>query len=265
MRIENMFAGETALVTGAASNIGRGIAKALASQGAGVIATDIDTDGGRSLADEITAAGGACEFLACDLSLPSAPATLLTTLAGRTSDLTMFVHSASPRRLEQWNVGTVTEAEYDTMVNTNVRSGFFLARAIGQHMVARVGARPDGPRGRMLFITSLHAGSPRNLPHYSISKSGQTMAVKELARYFGPAGIRVNAIAPGAIAGGGFKTDVSAMAAKIPMGRMGAAEDIANAALALMSDRFCGYVTGTTLVVDGGIALHNWIDPARAV
>ena len=53
------------------------------------------------------------------------------------------------------------------------------------------------------------------------------------------------------------------MSKKIPMGRMGAAEDIANAALALLCDRFCGYVTGTTLVVDGGIALFNWIDAAK--
>ena len=257
MRVENLFAGETALVTGAASNIGRGIAKALSAQGATVIATDIDTDRGRSLVDEIQAAGGKGEFHVSDLSLPAAPTTLLTALGPRASDVSIFVHSASPRRLEQWNVATVTEAEYDAMVNTNVRSGFFLARAIGQHMTAKT------TRGRMLFITSLHAETPRNLPHYGISKAGQTMAVKELARFFAPAGIRVNAIAPGAIAGGGFKADIAAMSKKIPMGRMGAAEDIANAALALLSDRFCGYVTGTTLVVDGGIALFNWIDAAR--
>lgn len=262
MRIEDLFAGETALVTGAASNIGRGIAKALAAQGATVIATDIDAERGRSLADEIMAEGGKAEFMVSDLSLPSAPATLITALGPRASDVTIFVHSASPRRLEQWNVGAVTEAEYDAMVNTNVRSGFFVARAIGEHMAAR--KTPDRAKGRMLFITSLHADSPRNLPHYSISKAGQTMAVKELARYFAPLGIRVNAIAPGAIAGGGFKADVAAMSAKIPMGRMGSADDIANAATALLCDRLCGYVTGTTLVVDGGIALFNWIDPAKA-
>jgi 3-oxoacyl-[acyl-carrier protein] reductase len=258
MRVENLFAGETALVTGAASNIGRGIAKAIAAQGAEVIATDIDVERGRSLIDEIAADGGKAEFMVSDLSLPSAPATFLTTLGPRALDVSMFVHSASPRRLEQWNVGAVTEAEYDAMANTNTRSGFFIARAIGQHMVAKQ------TKGRMLFITSLHAGTPRNLPHYAIAKAGQTMAVKELARFFAPSGIRVNAIAPGAIAGGGFKADVSAMSAKIPMGRMGAAEDIANAALALLCDRFCGYVTGTTLTVDGGIALFNWIDPAKA-
>ena len=71
-------------------------------------------------------------------------------------------------------------------------------------------------KGRMLFITSLHAYTPRNLPHYSATKAGQTMLVKELARALGRDGIRVNAIAPGAIPGGGQarSTGVSASAGK---------------------------------------------------
>ena len=64
-----------------------------------------------------------------------------------------------------------------------------------------------GPLGRILFVTSLHAESPRNLPHYSASKAGATTVMKEFALVFGPHGIRVNAIAPGAIAGGGFERD----------------------------------------------------------
>jgi NAD(P)-dependent dehydrogenase (short-subunit alcohol dehydrogenase family) len=121
-----------------------------------------------------------------------------------------------------------------------------------------------GIRGRMLFVTSLHAETPRNLPHYSASKAGQTMLVKELARAFGPAGIRVNAIAPGAIPGGGFNAGAFSFDGKIALGRLGRADDLAGPALALLSDHFSGYVTGTTLVVDGGIALFNWITPAGA-
>ena len=75
----------------------------------------------------------------------------------------------------------------------------------------------------------------------------------------GPAGIRVNALAPGAVPGGGFNAAAFDFAGKIPLGRLGTAEDMANMALALLSDRFSGYVTGTTVVVDGGIALYNWI------
>jgi 3-oxoacyl-[acyl-carrier protein] reductase len=88
------------------------------------------------------------------------------------------------------------------------------------------------------------------------------MLMKELARALGPAGIRVNAIAPGAIPGGGFAADVPALQAKVAMGRLGTPDDIAGMALALLNDRFSGYVTGTTVAVDGGLALFNWIDPA---
>jgi NAD(P)-dependent dehydrogenase (short-subunit alcohol dehydrogenase family) len=118
-----------------------------------------------------------------------------------------------------------------------------------------------GAKGRLLFITSLHAESPRNLPHYSAAKAGQTMVVRELARHFGPAGIRVNAIAPGAIPGGGFNAGAYDFDGKIALGRLGTAADLAGPALALLSDRFSGYVTGTTLVVDGGLDQFNWIKP----
>ena len=79
------------------------------------------------------------------------------------------------------------------MLEVNLNAGFLIAQALGRHMVERA------VKGRMLFVTSLHAWSPRNLPHYSASKAGQTMVVKELARALGRHGIRVNAVAPGAI------------------------------------------------------------------
>ena len=147
----------------------------------------------------------------------------------------------------------VSDAEWDAMLTVGLRSGFVLGQSVGAHMKAR------GIKGRMLYMTSLHAYSPRNLPHYSATKAGQTMLVKELARALGPDGIRVNAIAPGAIPGGGFKADVKALEAMIPLGRTGTPEDIAGMAVALLSDRFSRYVTGTTVVVDGGLALYNWI------
>ena len=85
------------------------------------------------------------------------------------------------------------------------------------------------------------------------------MLVKELARALGRNGIRVNAIAPGAVPGGGFEADVASLEAMIPLGRTGTPEDIAGMALALLCDRFSRYVTGTTVAVDGGLALYNWI------
>jgi NAD(P)-dependent dehydrogenase (short-subunit alcohol dehydrogenase family) len=150
----------------------------------------------------------------------------------------------------------VTEAQWDSMITVGLRAGFVLGQAVGAHMKAhRI-------KGRMIFITSLHADT-RNLPHYSATKAGQTMLVKELARALGADGIRVNAIAPGAIPGGGFDADISSLTKMIPLGRTGTPEDIADMAVALLCDRFSRYVTGTTIAVDGGLALYNWI-PMRA-
>ena len=122
-----------------------------------------------------------------------------------------------------------------------------------------------GTKGRILLITSQHRETPRNLPHYSASKAGMTMVMKELARVFAPEGIRVNAIAPGAIPGGGFVADnLSELVAQIPLGRAGTPDDIAQIAVALLSERFGRYVVGTTVEVDGGLGLASWI-PARLV
>jgi NAD(P)-dependent dehydrogenase (short-subunit alcohol dehydrogenase family) len=243
--------GDTALVTGAASGIGRGIARALAQEGARLVLTDVMADSGASLAQELGAT-----FIPADLSQPEAYQAVLDGALAALGGISVFVHSAAPARREAQTALAVTAEQWDAMLTITLRSGFLLGQAIGTHM------RDAGLRGRMIYLTSLHADSPRNLPHYSAAKAGQTMLVKELARALGPFGIRVNAIAPGAIPGGGFAANVPALQAKIAMGRLGTPEDIAGMAVALLSDRFSGYVTGTTVVVDGGLALHNWIDPA---
>jgi len=118
----------------------------------------------------------------------------------------------------------------------------------------------------MLIITSLHAHTPRNLPHYSAAKAGQTMTMKELAKAFGPHGIRVNAIAPGVVDTPMWAT-VDALFARyeglkpgqkkaavgkaVPLGRMGLPADIAGAAVFLASEE-AAYITAQTLNVDGG-------------
>ncbi len=246
-----LLEGDTALVTGAASGIGRGVARALAAEGARVLASDVNAAAGAAIAQEI---GG--QFVAADLSRRDAPDALFDAAVAALGKVSVFVHCASPRRHEAETVLNVTPAQWDLMVDTNLRAGFLLGQAAGRHM------RDAGLRGRMLFMTSLHAYAPRNLAHYSASKAGLTMLMKELARALGPHGIRVNAIAPGSIPGGGSLADVAAMERMIPLGRTGTPEDIAGMAVALLCDRFSAYVTGTTVAVDGGMALYNWI-PAR--
>ena len=226
---------DTALVTGAGRGIGRGMAQALRDEGARVLGVDLqDAD------------------LAFDLRNQKIE-DLVRTAISRLGRVSIFVHCASPRRQESQTALQVTEAEWREMLEVNLNAGFLLAQALGRHMVEQK------IRGRILFMTSLHAYSPRNLPHYSASKAGQTMVVRELARALGPSGIRVNAIAPGAIPGGGFQAPPG-MVEKIPLRRFGTPADVAAMAVAVLSERFGAYVTGTTVVVDGGMALYNWID-----
>ncbi len=231
----HLLAGDTALVTGAAGGIGRGIAEALEREGAKVLGSD--------RAD-------------CDLAAPGAAHALVERAIRELGKVTLFVHAASPRRQESQSALAVKENEWREMLEINLSAGFLLAQALGRHM------KENKLNGRMLFVTSLHADSPRNLPHYSAAKAGQTMVVKELARALGPHGIRVNAVVPGAVPGGGFNAPAG-MVERIPLRRFGTPADVAAMAVAVLSERFGAYVTGASIVVDGGIALHNWIDPAE--
>jgi 3-oxoacyl-[acyl-carrier protein] reductase len=168
--------------------------------------------------------------------------------------VTHFVHSASPARREADHALAVSDATWQQMRAVNVDAGFHLARELARGLIAADAA------GSFLFLTSLHADTPRNLPHYSTAKAALAMLVKELAKTFGRFGIRVNALVPGAIAAGGFVADPS-LARHIPLGRLGKAEDLAPMALAVLSNRVSAYVTGAAIVVDGGLSLTNWFDP----
>jgi NAD(P)-dependent dehydrogenase (short-subunit alcohol dehydrogenase family) len=232
-----LLEGDTALVTGAAQGIGKAIAEALAEEGARVLASDV--------AD-------------CDLSRAGAARQLVERAIRELGRVSIFVHAACPRRNEADLALDVSEATWREMLEVNVNAGFLIAQALGRHM------REQSIEGRMLVMTSLHAESPRNLPHYSASKAAQTMLVRELARALGPHGIRVNAMVPGAVPGGGFKISPTTkdLESRIPLGRFGKPGDVAAMAVAVLSERFGRYVTGASIVVDGGLALYNWIDRA---
>ncbi len=235
-----LLEGERALVTGTGNGIGKGIAAALEQEGASVLRADVS--------------GADCDV---DLSTAAGARQLADEAIRRLGSVSIFVHSASPRRQESQTILGATEAQWREMLSVNLDAAFILSQALGRHMVEK------GIRGRMLLVTSLHAESPRNIPHYSAAKAAETMLVKELARALGPHGIRVNAIAPGAIPGGGFQAPPG-MVEKIPLRRFGTPADVAAMAVAVLSERFGAYVTGATLVVDGGIALYNWIDAPKA-
>ena len=255
---EPLLKGDAALVTGAASGIGHGVAIALAREGARVVLSDLHSERGQDTAAQLRKDGHDARFIAADLATRDGPEQLLKAATAHLGAISILVHSASPPRREADHVLAVSDETWDRMLAVNLRAGFVLGREAGRQMIERK------VHGRILIITSLHAYTPRNLPHYSAAKAGQTMMMKELAKAFGPHGIRVNAIAPGAIPGGGFDAagaGLDRLTRCTSLRRLGTAEDIAGMAVALLSERFSSYVTGVTVAVDGGLALHNWIEP----
>ena len=244
---------ETALVTGAGNGIGRAIALALVGEGVRTIFADVSEERVRAAVSsaarpELTVpwVGDLARIEACDALLAAADREL-----GR---VTHFVHSASPPRREADHALAVDRKTWIEMHAVNLDAGFHLARELAKRLMAA-----DEP-GAMLFLTSLHAGTPRNLPHYSTAKAGMAMLVKELAKTLGRYRIRVNALVPGAIVAGGFVAD-PALARHVPLGRLGRAEDLAPMALAVLSNKLSAYVTGAAIVVDGGLSLTNWFEP----
>jgi 3-oxoacyl-[acyl-carrier protein] reductase len=244
---------EAALVTGAGNGIGRAIAQALTGEGVRTIFADVNRE-------TVTAAAQAAPHpeLATpwvgDLADPTARDALLAHARAALGQVTHLVHSASPPRREADHAFAVSRETWAQMHAVNLDAGFHLARATARDLIAR--REP----GSILFLTSLHAGTPRNLPHYSTAKAALAMLVRELAKTLGRYGIRVNALVPGAIAAGGFVADPS-LARHIPLRRIGRSEDLAPMALAVLSNRVSAYVTGAAIVVDGGLSLTNWFDP----
>jgi 3-oxoacyl-[acyl-carrier protein] reductase len=253
--LDNPFdpAREAALVTGAGNGIGRAIAQALVGEGVRTVFADINRD-------RVTAAIKAAPRP--DLAMPwvgdladrAARDALLTEASNVLGCVTHFVHSASPPRRESDHMFGVSTETWARMHAVNLEAGFHLTRELARRLIA------DKQGGSFLILTSLHSGTPRNLPHYSTSKAGLSMLVKELAKTFGRFGIRVNALVPGAIAAGGFVAD-PALARHIPLGRLGEASDLAPLALAVLSNRISAYVTGAAIVIDGGLSLTNWFEP----
>ena len=244
---------ETALVTGAGNGIGRAIAQALVWEGVHTVFADLTED---KVAAAI-AASPRPELAvpwAGDLAQRAARESLLAQARAALGTVTHFVHSAAPPRREADHVLAVTDEIWERMRAVNVDAGFHLMRELARALMeARL-------PGSFLVLTSLHAETPRNLPHYSAAKAALAMLVREFAKSFGRHGIRVNALVPGAIAAGGFVADPS-LARHIPLGRLGKSDDLAPMALAILSNRVSGYVTGAAIVVDGGLSLTNWFDP----
>jgi 3-oxoacyl-[acyl-carrier protein] reductase len=220
---------EAALVTGAGNGIGRAIAQALTGEGVRTVFADVNRETVTAAVKTSPRPELAVSWVG-DLAVSTERDRLLADAQAAVGRVTHFVHSASPPRREADHMFGVDQETWTKMHAVNIDAGFHLARELARPLIA---AKEPGS---FLLLTSLHVGTPRNLPHYSSAKAALAMLVKELAKTLGRFDIRVNALVPGAIAAGGFVAD-PALARHIPLGRLGRAEDLAPLALAVLSNR----------------------------
>lgn len=233
--------GRVALVTGAGRRLGRAIALALGADGARVaVHYHGSAEGAADTVREIERGGGAARAFRADLCEPDAPAALVDEVAATMGGLAVLVNSAAV--MERTPIGSVTAARWDAMMALNLRAPFLAAQAAAAHM---------GGGGVVVNLADLAAYEtwPAYVPH-GISKAGVVQLTRALARALAPA-VRVNAVAPGAVLLPDDWDDGSAarLEATTPLGRLGDPADVVGAIRFLIG---ADYVTGETLVVDGG-------------
>lgn len=257
--------GQTALVTGASSGLGRAAAKALASAGAVTIINHPPRPDSASKASdlvaEIEAAGGKAVAMAADVTHEDQVARMFDDIVQRYGTIHIVVANAGIER-----GAPIAEMSYDdwkAVIDVNLNGAFLTARAAVREFLRR-GPVPELSRatGKIIFTSSVHEFIPWAFQsNYTASKGGVSQLMRTLAQELGPRKIRVNAVDPGAI-----KTHINAAAWQtdsardqlvklIPYGRIGDPEDVARAIVWLASD-MSDYVVGTSLVVDGGMSLY---------
>ena len=246
----NQLATQIAVVTGAGRGIGRAIALKFASEGADVVVVSRTQENSEKVAAEIRALGRRAWAHAVDVADAAAVNATAEKILAETTKVDILVNNAGVTR--DGLLMRMSDADWDTVVNTNLKGAFLVTKAFSRAMI-------KARRGCIVNISSVigligNAGQC----NYAASKAGVIGFTQSVAKELAGRGIRVNAIAPGFI-----QTDMTsvlkeemkaALLKQIPLGRLGEAEDIADAALFLASPA-ARYITGQVLTVDGGMVM----------
>ncbi|TFD67719.1 SDR family NAD(P)-dependent oxidoreductase [Cryobacterium ruanii] len=251
--------GQVAIVTGGARGIGLGIASRFAREGASVVLAQRSAEEGADAVASITAEGGRVITITTDITLESSVQGLIEQTVATFGRLDVLVNNAGTGVVEQ--VWDLNYTDYERVMNVNV-GGTLLCTKFASRVMKEAG------RGSIINISSIQGVLPlAQSAVYAATKGAVDLITKQNALDLGPFGIRVNAIAPGYIDNPMMheycdlvsQTPGSALAAAkkaIPLGRLGSPDDIAGAAVFFASDD-AAWVTGTTLLVDGGSLCHG--------
>jgi glucose 1-dehydrogenase len=250
--MSNRLAGKVAVITGSGSGIGKAIAIRLASEGASIVVDyRKNLDQAQDTKSRAEASGAKAILVPADVSVPADTQNLIDQAYTQLGRCDILVNNAGVEiNAPFWEV---TEADYDRVLNINLKGAFFLTQAFVRRL------RDAKLPGRVINISSVHEDMVfPNFATYCASKGGLRMLMRDLAVELGPLSITVNNIAPGAIDTPintsllADKPKLDALLANIPLGRLGTTDDVASLAAFLASDE-AAYITGSTYVVDGGL------------
>lgn len=257
--------GRVALITGAGNGIGRACAERFARDGAQVAVADIVSAEGQGVANALRDAGHEAVFLQCDVSKSAEVRATVERTLDAFGAVDVLVNNAAI--IKGIDFLEISEADFDAVLNVNLRGAFLMAQAVARQMVAQVkaGRRP----GSIINMSSVNAVfAIANQVPYSVSKGGLNQLTKVMALSLAEHGIRVNAIGPGSINTRILKTVMTDEAARAkllsrtPLGRIGEPEEIASVAAFLASDD-ASYITGQTIYADGGRLPLNYTVPVK--
>jgi len=250
--------GKVALITGGGGGIGWGIALEFAREGAQVMIVDIDQKKGEEVLGEVNKISRGHSFWPLDIRKIENFPDFLHEIYRKYGKIDVLVNNAGINTENTFL--TMTPENWDLVYETNVRGHFFFSQAIAERMIEA------GIGGSILFITSIHQEVVQGRPHYSSSKAGLAMLVKEMAAELAPYNIRVNGIAPGGIYIERRTEDPNSASQEQTVllgGRNGIPRDIGRAAVFLASDYWSRHITGQILTVSGGQYLKPVIDSRR--